>query len=519
MHDGLVDAADIRWWETRAFAVALVLLAAVPLLWPALPPLGDLPGHMGRWHIAMSLPTSPDLQRYYDYRLALIPNLGMDLLVPALAGLVGFEPATKLAVIAIPMLTVAGLLWAAREVHGRMPPTATFALPLAYAWPFQFGFVNFALSQALAFCALALWLRLGRQEQLALRAVVFVPIAFALWIAHSFGWGMFGLMAAAAELAVLRRERHPWIAAFAKTAVRCLPLAVPLVVMIGLMLHPSPGSGATGLGATDWFDVSAKALWMASIFRDRWMPYDIASLLFLVAILYVAARSPRLGFSTMLGWPALACLAAFALLPRLMMGGAYVDMRMAPATLMLAIIAIAPPASNATNPVRFARIWAAIGIAFLMIRLAGTTASFIERSTEQEHELAAIPSIPRGAAVLALVSRPCGGVWSDLRRDSLPGMAIVRRDVFTNTQWALVGQQLLRIRYAQAAPFTADPTQLVLPKVCAVIGSNFAAAIAQFPRAAFTHVWTLGFPPGAAKTADLRVVWTNGESTLYRVVR
>lgn len=508
-----------RWWETRWFALSVVLLSAVPLLWPALPPLGDLPGHMGRWHIAMALPTSPDLQRYYAYRWALIPNLGMDLLVPALARLVGFEPATKLAVMAIPMLTVAGLLWTAREVHGRIPPTAMFALPLAYAWPFQFGFVNFALSQALAFCALALWLRLGRQERLVWRAVVFVPIAFALWIAHSFGWGMFGLMAAAAELAVLRRDRHAWIAAFARTAVRCLPLAVPLVVMIASALHPPPGSGATGLSAADWFDVSAKALWVASIFRDRWMPYDIAALLFLVAILYVAARSPRLGFSAMLGWPALACLAAFAILPRLMMGGAYVDMRMAPAALMLAVIAIAPPVSNATDTFRFARILAVVGTAFLMIRLAGTTVSFIERSTEQERELAAIPSIPQGAAVLALVSRPCGGVWSDLRRDSLPGMAIVRRDVFTNTQWALAGQQLLQIRYAQAAPFTADPTQLVLPSECAVIGSNFTVAIAHFPRAAFTHVWTLGFPPGWAKAADLRMIWTNGDSTLYRVVR
>ncbi|MFO3796683.1 MAG: S1C family serine protease, partial [Anaerolineales bacterium] len=38
------------------------------------------------------------------------------------------------------------LLWIAREVHGRIPPTALFALPLAYSYPFQFGFVNFALS-------------------------------------------------------------------------------------------------------------------------------------------------------------------------------------------------------------------------------------------------------------------------------------------------------------------------------------------------------------------------------------
>jgi hypothetical protein len=68
----------------------------------------------------------------------------------------------KLIVITIPAMTVAGLLWIAREVHGRIPATALFALPLAYAFPFHFGFVNFALSMALALLAFGWWLRLAR---------------------------------------------------------------------------------------------------------------------------------------------------------------------------------------------------------------------------------------------------------------------------------------------------------------------------------------------------------------------
>ncbi len=502
------ERADRYWWEGRRVAALLVLLSLVPLIWPALPPLSDLPGHMGRWHIAMALPTSPILARYYAFHWALIPNLGLDLIVPALAHLVGFEFATKIAVMAIPAITAGGLLWSAREAHGRVPPTAILALPLAYAWPFQFGFVNFALSQALAFCALALWLRLGRAGRLGLRAAIFAIVGCVLWIAHSFGWAMFGLMAAGAELARVRGAGRPWARALVETVVQCMPLAIPLVWMI-----LSAGAGG-GIGADDWFNVSAKAIWIASILRDRWQWFDIVSLLPLMFVLYLAVRSPALRFSPALGWPALLCLAAFLLLPRLLMGGAYVDMRMLPAALMLALIAIAPPADA-----RLAGRLALLAIAFFGIRLVGTTASFIERSTEQQSELAAIAAMPRGAAVLALVSRPCGGVWSDLRRDSLPGMAIVLRDVFTNSQWALEGQQLLRIRYTQAAPYIVDPSQQVLPKACALVGSDFDRAIATFPRKAFTHVWTMGFPPGAARARDLHVVWTNGTSTLYRVVR
>ena len=50
-----------------------------------------------------------------------------------------------------------------------MPPTAFFALPFIYGYPFLFGFVNFALSVALAFLAFGLWLRLGRLERTTLR--------------------------------------------------------------------------------------------------------------------------------------------------------------------------------------------------------------------------------------------------------------------------------------------------------------------------------------------------------------
>ncbi|MEG3165406.1 hypothetical protein U1701_12460 [Sphingomonas sp. PB2P19] len=498
---------ESNWWERQWVSVALALACAVPLLWPALPPLSDLPGHMARWHIATALAGSADLQRYYDYHWALIPNLGMDLLVPALAAILGLEPATKVAVIAIPVMTAGGLLWMAREVHGRVPPTALFALPLVYAWPFQFGFVNFALSQGLAFCAFALWVRLGRQERFAVRAAVFVPIACVLWIAHSFGWGMFGLMAGGAELARLRARGSSWGAAVLGAGAQCASLTVPIVFMLG--------GGGAALGADDWFNIPVKILWVTAMLRDRWQWFDLLSLVPLLGILYVGARSRALGFAPMLGWPAMLCLAAFVALPRLLMGGAYVDMRMAPAAVMLAIVAIAP----ARGELRFGRTLAAVGLAVLIVRLLGGTVSFAERSAEQQRELAAVESIPRGAAVLSLIARPCPDAWSDLRRDQLGSIAVVRRDAFVNGQWALPGQQLLRIRHTQAAPYLVDPSQQVLPARCADIGSNFAVAIARFPRAAFDYVWTIGFPPGAARASDLRLAWTDGRSALYRVAR
>src|SRR3546814_18781583 len=53
------------------------------------------------------------------------------LLVEPLGRLFSIELAVKLIVMTIPALTVSGLLWIAREVHGRVPATALFALPIA----------------------------------------------------------------------------------------------------------------------------------------------------------------------------------------------------------------------------------------------------------------------------------------------------------------------------------------------------------------------------------------------------
>ena len=147
-----IDATEETrpWWESRLCLGLAVLATMLPLLYPPIPPLVDLLGHMGRYRVELDLNHSQFLQQYYDYHWAAIGNLGVDLLIIPLGKLFGLEVAVKLTVLVIPPLTAIGFLWVAREVHGRIPPTTFFALPFIYGFPFLFGFVNFALSVALA---------------------------------------------------------------------------------------------------------------------------------------------------------------------------------------------------------------------------------------------------------------------------------------------------------------------------------------------------------------------------------
>src|SRR3982750_326901 len=85
------SSRDAFWWEQRWFLVGLVLLACVPLLYPPIPPLVDLFGHMGRYRVELDIDHSPWLSNYYGFHWAAIGNLGADLLVMALGPVMGLE--------------------------------------------------------------------------------------------------------------------------------------------------------------------------------------------------------------------------------------------------------------------------------------------------------------------------------------------------------------------------------------------------------------------------------------------
>lgn len=495
-----------RWWQTRTAMMVFIALAAVPLLWPAIPPLTDLPGHIGRYRI-MAEAGRPPLSEHYAVHWALIGNLGVDGLVLAIAPLLGIEVATKFVVILIPLLSVAAMLWLAREAHGRVPATAGFALPLVYASPFQLGFVNFALATALVLAALALWLRLARGPSPWVRAAVFLPISCLIWVCHSFGWAMLGLFVFGAEWAIGRKAGRSVLGAGFHAALMCVPMALPLLFLV--FGGPDHLAGATGI----WFDAQLKLFWLGSLLRERWQVYDVACALLLYVVIALASRSRRDAFAPVLAVPALLGAVAFVLLPAFYAGGSMVDMRMLPTTAALALLAIDVTAGEGALERRIA----VLAVGFFAVRMATTTVAFALFAQGQATALRAIDAMPQGATILVLVNEPAADNWTNPRLSHIAGLAIARRRIFTNEQWALAGQQLVRPLHPGAAPFDRDPSQLIYPAT--VPGSmSLQQAIAAFDRGTFGYVWTVGFPTGAACAADLQVIWSNASSTVYRVM-
>jgi hypothetical protein len=498
------------WWSSPLYIALLALLAAVPLLWPSIPPLTDLMGHMGRYRVELADPGSPLLTRFYAFKWAVMGNLGVDLLIIPMAKLFGLEFGVKLIVLAIPPLTVAGMLLVAREAHGRVPATAVFALPLAYGFPFQWGFVNFALSMALCLLAFALWLRLGRQGRMGLRALLFVPVGAIVWLAHGFGWGVLGLLAFAAEFVRNRDHKRGFIASAWHGGLACLPLAPPLLLMLAWR------SGDVSGNTTDWFNWKAKYVYLISILRNHAPDFDLAcaGLLALLGLLGLFGIGFRMNRT--LGVAALMLIISYILLPRILMGSAYADMRLAPFMVAIAVLALTPRARN----IWWLNTLAVAALALFLVRIGISTTQFIRLDQNYDRQLAALDHVPHGARVFVLVDLPCLSRWDPTRMDHLGAMAIVRREAFVNGQWSMPGAQLLSIRYAPARGYAEDPTQIMRPKRCrARSARSIEGSIAGFPRHAFDYLWLVDAPPAHwPNQPDLKQVWHGRTGALYRVI-
>jgi hypothetical protein len=506
--DAVVSARP--WWESPLVLALVVLATTVPLLYPTIPPLVDLFGHMGRYRVELDLDHSPWLQAYYNYHWAAIGNLGVDLLVIPLGKLLGLEPAVKLIVIAIPPLTAAGFLWVAREVHGRIPPTAFFALPFIYGYPFLFGFVNFALSVAFAFLAFGLWLRLGRLERTRLRSWLFVPISLVVFFTHTYGWGLLGLMCFSADAVRLHDRGRSWWRAGIEAALHTSVMALPILVM--LIWRSETHGGHT----IDWFDWKIKWRWFYSALRDRWKWFDIGSLIAVGLVFFYAIFSRRLTLSRNLAFSGIVLAAAFAIIPRIVFGSAYADMRLVPYAIAVAVLAIR---FRGAPDRRTAQVLAVLGLLFFGTRTAANTVSLGMAGADQKAKLHAIDVIPRGARVITLTGMPCSEYWPLLRNSHLGAMVIVRREGFSNDQWLLEGVNLLDLKYRSAGYFAADPSQLVRPNGCHDrLHRTIDESLSALPRGDFDYVWLIDVPPyDPAIVAGMQPVWRGPGSILYRL--
>jgi hypothetical protein len=287
-------------------------------------------------------------------------------------------------------------------------------------------------------------------------------------------------------------------------------MALPIIIM--LIWRSETHGGQT----IDWFDWKMKWRWFYSALRDRWKWFDIVSLAVAVLVFLYAIVSRKLTLSRNLAFSAIVLAAAFIILPRIVFGSAYADMRLVPYMIAVPLLAI----RFRDVPHRTASaVLLVLGLTFFATRTVANTVSLGIAARDQSAKLTALDSVPTGARVITLTGLPCTEYWPLLRNSHLGAMVIARREGFSNDQWLLEGVNLLDLKYRAAGYFAADPSQLVRPNRCRDrLHRQIDESLGALPRNDFDYVWLIDVPPyDASLVSDLPAVWRGPGSILYRL--
>ncbi|UEM24669.1 hypothetical protein JL100_031165 (plasmid) [Skermanella mucosa] len=319
------------------FAFVLIALAALPLLVTDTPPIFDYPSHLARVHILAHLDRVPAFSANFTADSLLLPNVLSDLVLLALVPVLGIEPAGKVLLCLLLVLTVTGTLALSSAATGRPSVWPLLAAALVWNEVMLWGFLNYMLGVGLLLWGLAAWLYLGRLSrvgQLAAGAV----FALVLLLAHMVAFGLFAVGIAALELGHVWKGRPRAVRPAARRLAASAGIFVPA---LALYLAASP---ANGLPLDLRFDFTAwqKLSPFTRLLSTGNTILDTATLAAACAAILVLLASRRVTLHRGLGGVAAIYALMVMTLPYSAMGSFFLDSRIALPAALLLVAALAP---------------------------------------------------------------------------------------------------------------------------------------------------------------------------------
>ena len=198
-----------RIWPAGLLLVIAALLL-IPIWSVAFPPLLDYPNHLARAFVLAHLNDPAfTFRQFYRSDWGLYPYLGMDASLAVLGRILPIETAGRVFLSLCALALPAAAWFFLRQVNPGDDETALWALLISGNVFFLQGFLNFDLSLAVAFLALAFWLRWLAKPDMS-RWIATLAAFTALYFAHLLGFAIAGLVVAV-YLAFARRSRSDWI--------------------------------------------------------------------------------------------------------------------------------------------------------------------------------------------------------------------------------------------------------------------------------------------------------------------
>jgi hypothetical protein len=407
----------------------LAAMLVAPIWIVAFPPLLDYPNHLARAFVLAHLnDPSFSFRQFYRADWGAYPYLGVDAALAVLGRVFPIETAGRVYLSLCALALPAAVWFFLRQAQPESEVASFWALLIAYNVFFLEGFLNFALSLAVGFLALALWLRwLARPEAAGWIAAL---VAFtALYFTHLLGFGIAGLIVVA-YLPVSRRPLRDWI----WSVMLALPGAA-------FYFH----SSRAGMNASKvvFHGFSDKLDSLGMILHGYWLWLDWISLAALAAWFLLAWwRNPEFRWDRK--WLIIAAFlfASFWVIPWMWADASDLDIRVLP-FLFVTILAVARVGPRAKQLV-------AIPLLLFVTRTVSVTQHFVAVQPELAGLARSFDAVPRDALVLSIVEgdedpieRPFTHFWA---------YGVIRRGWFSPYLMDIRGETPMRIIHDSYTP-------------------------------------------------------------------
>ncbi len=306
-----------------------------PLFLTEIPPLLDYPNHLARMEILHRLPGDADLAKIYGTNWQIVPNIGIDLTMPALMHILPLMAAGKVFVALALILPLMGVIALHRQVFQTVSYWPLAAGLVAYNRLFFSGFLNFLIGVGLALLAAALWVA-WRERPAWQRVGSAAAAAIVIFFCHLIAIAFYGLLLLAVELI-----RFWWMRRLGRpSAARLASIFVPFIVPAILYLR-APISGGGPAGGHGLVDAIRHYYWALAAGPPGLKPYgligpfltynrllDAGAAVLVLAVLALFAIQRRLTISPPLVGALALLLIAYPVVPFFLMQTAWVDQRM-----------------------------------------------------------------------------------------------------------------------------------------------------------------------------------------------
>jgi hypothetical protein len=377
----------------------LAVAVLLPVFAVKAPCLNDYFNHLARIHVLTTIDASPALQKFYESDWRLVPYLGMDVTVAALARVMPLHDAGRLFIglcIIMPPLAAAALHYV---THRRPSLAPALGFLLSYNFMLALGFATFLFSAGLAVILFAAWIATEGWKRW-LRPVLFGAAAVLLYFSHPFAFAAYGIMVAGYELGKAARSRTPLSHRLATIGLAASQ-AAPVIALLPMSVQ---NANTVFTGGESFEFASLLDRISALIISPLYFPGN-------ETIAFVGWAAPVLGLALIVRvrlapslWPSLLALAVVAFCtPRWLFNVWGADYRL-PLIAAVVLIASLSPGPRMTRPLTASLFMIVVCLVAARSWDATATLRRLDAKVEQVREVLA--ALPAGMRLLVVDDSP-----------------------------------------------------------------------------------------------------------------